>query len=544
MKERMTHISGNIVDVLNERIYPGTLVISHGRIADIREENRKYPHYIIPGFVDAHIHIESSMLTPVEFARIAVTHGTVAVVSDPHEIANVLGMEGVRYMIENAQKSPLKVFFGAPSCVPATPFETSGACIDSRAISELLGTGDVWYLSEMMNYPGVLRREPEVMAKIEAAKRLNRPIDGHAPGLMGDMLRQYVGEGISTDHETGTMDEALEKLKLSMSVQIREGSAAKDFDALHGIIDEYSHLCMFCSDDRHPDDLIKGHINLLVRKAVALGHDLMAVLRCACVNPVLHYGIDVGLLRKGDPADLVVAGDLETFSVVETWIDGNRVAERGKTLLPGFLGDAPNVFNARPKDESQFRVPAPSEEMRIIHAADGQLVTNQILDRALVERGCAVSDPSRDILKICVVNRYEDSPPALGFVKGFSLKRGAIATSVAHDSHNIVAVGVTDRDIGDAVNEVIRRKGGLAAAHDGEVESLALRVAGLMSDEDAYHVAQRYAILDGLAKEFGSTMDAPFLTLSFMSLLVIPSLKLSDRGLFDSGAFTFVDLFA
>ncbi len=539
----MTHLSGNIVDVLNERIYPGTLVISHGRIAEIREENREYAHYIIPGFVDAHIHIESSMLTPVEFARIAVTHGTVAVVSDPHEIANVLGLDGVRYMIENARKSQLKVFFGAPSCVPATPFETSGACIDSRAVTELLDTGDVWYLSEVMNYPGVLNREEEIMAKISAARRLKKPIDGHAPGLMGDMLSQYVGAGISTDHETGDMAEALEKLKLSMSVQIREGSAAKDFDALHGIIDEYSHLCMFCSDDRHPDDLIKGHINLLVKKAVALGHDPMAVLRCACVNPVLHYGIDVGLLQRGDPADLVVVSDLETLSVVETWINGNRVAERGKTLLPGAAGEAPNVFNAGPKDESQFRVPAPSEEIRIIHAADGQLVTKQILDRALVERGCAVSDPSRDILKISVVNRYVDSPPALGFVRGFSLKRGAIATSVAHDSHNIVAVGVTDRDITDAVNEVILRRGGIAAAHEGEVESLALRVAGLMSDEDAYKVARRYSRIDSLVREFGCTMNAPLIILSFMALLVIPSLKLSDRGLFDSDRFTFVDLF-
>ncbi|MBN2297253.1 MAG: adenine deaminase [Deltaproteobacteria bacterium] len=539
----MTNISGNIVDVLHDRIYPGTLVISDGRIVDIIEENREYDTYIIPGFVDSHIHIESSMLTPAEFARIAVIHGTVAVVSDPHEIANVLGMDGVRYMIDNGRKSLLKFFFGAPSCVPATPFETSGAVIDSRAISELLSSDDVRYLSEVMNYPGVLSREPEVMAKIGIAKGLNKPIDGHAPGLRGDMLREYVGAGMQTDHETYELDEALEKLKLSMSVQIREGSAAKDFDALHRIIDRYSSLCMFCSDDKHPDDLIKGHINLLVKKAVALGHDPMAVLRCACVNPVLHYGLDVGLLQIGDCADLAVVDDLKAFTVIETWINGCKAACKGKTLLPQVAGDAPNVFNVSSKDVSQFRVPALSEEIHIIHAKDGQLITGSIRDRALVTDGCAVSDTSRDILKISVVNRYEDSRPAVGFVKGFGLVRGAIATSVAHDSHNIVAVGVTDRDICDAVNAVIENRGGLAAAHEGQVESLALRVAGLMSDEDAYKVAERYSLLDSLAGEFGSTMNAPFLTLSFMALLVIPSLKLSDKGLFDAERFTFTSLF-
>ena len=543
MEDSSVQISGNIVDVIQERIYPGTLTISGGTIVDITGEQGPYDTYIIPGFVDSHIHIESSMLTPVEFARVASVHGTVASVSDPHEIANVLGMEGVRFMIENGKLSPFKFFFGAPSCVPATPFETSGARIGPDAIEELLRLDEIKYLSEVMNYPGVLSQDREIMEKIGLAQKYHKRIDGHAPGLKDDMLSAYVNAGIQTDHETYELDEALQKLKRGMKIQIREGSAARDFDVLHPIIDEYGDDCMFCSDDKHPDDLIKGHINSLVKRAVAAGYDPMKVLKCACVNPVNHYRLEVGLLNKGDCADFVIVDNLQAFTILKTYIDGQQVAQEGRTLLAGVPVEAVNVFNTKKKTPEEFHVPATSEVMNIIEAVDGGLITGRIHAHPKVEEGRAVPDVSRDILKIAVVNRYEDAPPALGFVKNFGLKKGAIASSVAHDSHNIVAVGVTEKDICEAVNTVINNRGGLAVCSRGIRESLALPIAGLMSNEAAHKIAGQYALLDELAKKLGSRMSAPFLTLSFMALLVIPRLKLSDKGLFDAEKFTFTDLF-
>ncbi len=544
MEDKRIQISGNIVDVIEERIYPGTLTISGGTIVKITREDTVYPTYIIPGFIDSHVHIESSMLTPVEFGRIASVHGSVAAVCDPHEIANVLGIEGVRFMIENGKLSPFKFFFGAPSCVPATPFETSGARIGPDAIEELLRLDEVKLLSEVMNYPGVLSAEPEIMAKIRLAQKYNKRIDGHAPGLKGSMLEAYVNAGIQTDHETYEMDEALQKLKSGMKIQIREGSAARDFDVLHPIIDDYPDRCMFCSDDKHPDDLIKGHINDLVKRAVALGHDPMTVLKCACVTPVRHYGLEVGLLQEGDPADFVVVDDLDAFTVLKTYIGGQKVAQEGATLLEGVATGAVNVFNTNKKTPEEFHVPATSEVMNVIEAIDGQLITGRIHELPKVEGGYAVSDTHRDILKMTVVNRYEDAPPAVGFVKNFGLKKGAIATSVAHDSHNIVAVGVTDHEICEAVNMVIGNRGGLAVCSSGMRESIALPIAGLMSNEDAHTIAGKYARLDELAKKLGSPMSSPFLTLSFMALLVIPRLKLSDKGLFDAEQFSFIDLFS
>jgi adenine deaminase len=537
------NITGNIVDVINGCIYPGTLNISGGRIVDIIPGEKKYETYIIPGFIDSHIHIESSMLTPAEFARIAVVHGTVASVSDPHEIANVLGIRGVRYMIENASKSRFKFFFGAPSCVPATAFETSGAKLDLDAIDGLLKRDDIKYLSEVMNYPGVLAGEAGTMEKINLAKKYNKPIDGHAPGLKDEMLAKYVGAGIQTDHETYEIDEAFQKLKLGMKVQIREGSAAKDFDALHTVIGKYEDMCMFCSDDMHPDDLVKGHMNVLVHKALSFGHDLMAVLRCACVNPVKHYGLDVGLLRKGDFADFLIVDNLKDLRVLQTYINGQKVAQEGKTLLPRIQPETINIFNARKKYPEDFHIGAASDVMNIIVAADGQLITGRVQDRPKVIDGRAVSDTDRDILKMAVINRYQDTQPAVCFVKNFGLKKGAIASSIAHDSHNIVAVGVSDNDICDAVNEVIDNKGGLAVIHEGQKESLALPIAGLMSNEDVYAVAGKYSRIEKFAENLGCTLNAPLLTLSFMALLVIPRLKLSDKGLFDAEKFVFISVF-
>jgi len=538
----MRTVSGNIVDVLNSDIYPGIIKISEGKIVDIIREHRKYETYIIPGLVDAHVHIESSMLSPSEFARIAVIHGTVATVSDPHEIANVLGVEGVNYMIDNSKKVPFKFYFGAPSCVPATRFETAGAKLGTKEIDELLRRDEIKFLSEVMNYPGVVYREREVMSKISLAKKYKKPIDGHAPGVKYEMLEKYVGAGIETDHETVDREEALQKLKLGMKIQIREGSAAKNFDALSFVINEYENMCMLCSDDKHPHDLVVGHINELVKRAVRSGSDIMKILRCASVNPVHHYGLEVGLLQKGDSADFVVIDNFEDFNVLKTFINGRKVAENGKTLIPRFSAEIVNRFHAQKKEMSEFCIKKTGPMINIIEAIDGQVVTHRVQDHPKVADGFAVSDTRRDILKIAVVNRYKSVPPAIGFIKRFGLKKGAIAASVAHDSHNIVAVGVSDKDICRAVNSVIESKGGLSVVYDDVQETLPLPVAGLMSNEDGFEVAEQYRKMDRLAKELGSELKAPFMTLSFMTLLVIPKLKISDKGLFDGDAFEFISL--
>jgi adenine deaminase len=531
------------VDVLNSSIYPGTLEIKDGRIVNIVKEQRRYNTFIIPPLVDSHIHIESSMLVPSEFARLAVRHGTVAVVSDPHEIANVLGKEGVNYMIEDSKKVPFKFYFGAPSCVPATEYETSGAVLDPEEIEELLRREDIKYLSEVMNFPGVINKDPQVMAKIELAKRYRKRIDGHAPGLRGDDLKKYIEAGITTDHETTQFEEALEKLKAGMKLQIREGSAAKNFDALISLIEDYPGDCMFCSDDKHPDELIRGHINELVKRALNMGYNIMKVLRCASVNPVRHYGLEVGLLQRGDYADFVVIDNFKNFNILKTYINGIVVADNGETLLSEVPVNIVNNFRAQEKKVSEISVKKTGRVVNVIEAIDGQLITRRVQEVPKTSDGYVISDPERDLLKIVVVNRYQNAPPAVGFIRNFGLKRGAIATSVAHDSHNLIAVGVSDEDIIRAVNLVIQNKGGLAVVCSSLQESLPLPVAGIMSDRDGFEVAERYLQLDRLAKELGSTLHAPFMTLSFMALLVIPELKLSDRGLFDGKRFEFMKLF-
>ena len=535
-------VSGNIIDVLNSEIYPGRIKISEGKIVDIIRKHRKYETYIIPGLIDAHVHIESSMLSPTEFARLAVIHGTVATVSDPHEIANVLGVEGVNYMIDNSKKVPFKFYYGAPSCVPATRFETAGAELGTKEIDELLRRDEIKFLSEVMNYPGVVYQEREVMSKIALAKQYKKRIDGHAPGVKDEMLEKYVGAGIETDHETVDREEALQKLELGMKIQIREGSAAKNFDALNFAINEYEDMCMLCSDDKHPHDLVEGHINELVKRALKSGSDIMKVLRCASVNPVQHYGLEVGLLQKGDPADFVVMENLENCKVLKTIINGMKVAENGKSMIPRVSAEIVNRFHAREKEVSEFFIRKSGPMINIIEAIDGQVVTHRVKDHPKVTDGFIVSDTRRDILKIAVVNRYKSVPPSIGFIKGFGLKKGAIAASVAHDSHNIVAVGVSDKDICRVVNSVIEHKGGLSVVYDDVLETLPLPIAGLMSNEDGFEVAEQYRKLDRLAKELGSELKAPFMTLSFMTLLVIPKLKMSDKGLFDGDAFEFISL--
>lgn len=537
-------ISGNIVDVIDRRIYPGKIFVKEGSISAITPEpGKSYNSYIMPGFIDAHVHVESSMLVPSEFARLAVVHGTVATVSDPHEIGNVLGIEGIRYMIRNGHHVPFHFYFGASSCVPATAFETAGATITAADIRNLFVKDGLKYLSEMMNYPGVIARDPLVMNKIKVAQELGLPVDGHAPGLRGKEAEQYISAGISTDHECYTLEEALDKIKCGMKIIIREGSAAKNYEALHTLLKTHPEQVMFCSDDKHPHELVIGHINQLVQRSIVEhGYDTMDVLRAACYHPVMHYKLDVGLLRKGDSADFIVVEDLRHFNVQKTYIRGQTVAEAGKTKINSVSADVINRFAVSPKKEEDFVLPGKETMIQVIDAFDGQLITKKLIVPAKIENGCIVSDPDRDILKIAVVNRYADAPVAIGFIHQFGLKKGALASCIAHDSHNIIAVGTNDADICHAVNALIEAKGGISIAYEGKTEVLPLPVAGLMSTHDGYLVAKQYSDIDQHAKQLGSKLSAPFMTLSFMALLVIPSLKLSDKGLFDGEKFSFTTI--
>lgn len=535
-------IQGQIVDIENRRIYSGEVTVENGKIVSVIEKKNNNKNYILPGFVDAHIHIESSMLVPSEFAKIAVLHGTVGTISDPHEIANVLGKDGVYYMIENGKKVPLKFHFGAPSCVPATFFETAGAVIDSEQIKELMAHPDIYYLAEMMNYPGVLFDDEEVLKKIAWAKHFKKPVDGHAPGLRGEAVQKYISAGITTDHECFTYEEAAEKLSLGMKVIIREGSAAKNFEALIALLPDHYENLMFCSDDKHPDDLIVGHINQLCARAVAKGHDVFKVLQMACVNPVKHYNMTVGLLQPNDAADFIVVEDLTHFKVLRTYINGELVAEKGQSFVQHVAFEKPNNFSTSPKTLADFRVTTDAKIIRVIEALEGQLITNEIHCSPKIQDGNLVSDTEHDVLKMAVVNRYENTPVAVAFIKNFGLKKGAIASSVAHDCHNIVVVGTSDEDILNAVNLLIANTGGICAVNGAEQKSLALPVAGIMSDQNGWEAGRLYQEIDAMAKELGSTLKAPFMTLSFMALLVIPDLKLSDKGLFSGKQFAFTDL--
>ena len=537
-------IDGQYVDIPGKKIYPAHITVENRRIASIQRLPSAEALFLMPGFIDAHVHIESSMLVPSEFARLAVVHGTVATVSDPHEIANVCGMEGVEYMINDGRQVNFKFYFGAPSCVPATPFETAGGKINAADIEALLTRDEVVYLAEMMNWPGTVNRDPSVMEKIHLAQKLGKPVDGHAPGLRGDLAKKYASAGISTDHECFTAEEALDKLTLGMKILIREGSAAKNFEALVDLIDDYPDHLMFCSDDKHPDSLAVGHINKLAARAVAKGKDLFDVLKIACLNPIHHYNLEVGQLRVGDWADFIMVKDLKNFEVVQTFINGALVAEGGKTLVLPVESAVINNFQVSTKAPADFLVKANGNTARVIQALDGQLITPEIIEQMKVVGGMAVSDAGRDILKIAVVNRYQDTKPAVAFVKNFGLKVGAIASSVAHDSHNIIVVGVDDDSIAEAVNLIIERKGGIVALREGKSKVLPLPIAGIMSAEDGYQIADRYTEVDQMAKEMGSALQSPFMTLSFMALLVIPDLKLSDKGLFDGRVFKFVDLFS
>lgn len=536
-------IGGQIVDLVNSRIFSGVVVVECGKITKIEEQPVGNTQYIMPGFVDAHVHIESSMLVPSEFARLATCHGTVATVSDPHEIANVLGKEGIRYMITNGKKVPFKFFFGAPSCVPSTAFETSGSTLDANDIEELMAFPDIYYLSEVMNYPGVIHEDPEIMRKIAAARRNGKPIDGHAPAVTGNDLQKYVSAGITTDHECFRLAGALEKISLGMKILIREGSAARNFEALIPLMATHPDKLMFCSDDKHPDELDDGHIDVLVRRAISLGYNVMDVLKAASLNAVKHYQLNVGMLQLGDDADFIVVDDLNHPVAKQTYIKGVLVAENGVSNIHYKEIATPNIFKADFIKAEDIFVPDKGKKIKVIGCMDGMLITKCFTAEPKVLDGGIVSDVERDILKIVVVNRYQPTKPAVAFIKGFGLRRGALASSVAHDSHNIVAVGATDSDILHAVNLLIEHKGGVTAYCGTEMVAVPLPVAGLMSNENGYEVAAAYQNVDALAKRLGSTLYAPFMTLAFMALVVIPEIKLSDQGLFDVTKFAVTSIY-
>jgi adenine deaminase len=537
-------MKANLINIFEKSIQEAEIHIAGKHISKIEitgPENRALP-YILPGFTDAHVHVESSMLTPAQFARLAVVHGTIATVSDPHEIANVLGVEGVHFMIEDGKRVPFKFCFGAPSCVPATVFETAGATVDAEQVGELLASDDIGYLAEVMNFPGVLNEDPDMMAKINLAKHYDKVIDGHAPGLRGEAAKQYASYGISTDHECFTYAEAREKIDYGVKILIREGSAARNFDALIPLISEFPERIMFCSDDKHPDNLVEGHVNLLVKRALAMGYDLWNVLQAACINPVTHYGLNVGLLREGDAADFIIVDGTNSFNILETWIGGELVAKQGSSLIPDLRSSHPNHFECELKTAADFKYPVKNSEtqVRVIEILDGQLVTNEWITEAKIIDGAIVPDLEKDVLKVVVVNRYSPAPPAVAFIRNFGLKQGALASSVAHDSHNIIGIGCDDESLAKAVNLIIGAKGGVSAAGAGQRHLLELPIAGLMTDQDGYEVAESYTKVDHFVKkELGSTLKSPFMSLSFMALLVIPSLKLSDRGLFDGENFKF-----
>ncbi|HQV78810.1 MAG TPA: adenine deaminase [Chitinophagales bacterium] len=536
-------IKSNYINILNQEIYPAIITIEHGKIKSVEKINETIQTYILPGFVDAHVHIESSMLVPTEFAKKAVIHGTVATVSDPHEIANVLGKEGIYYMIENGNKCPFKFNFGAPSCVPATVFETAGAEISAADIDELMSKNEIKYLAEMMNYPGVLFQDKIVMEKIAIAQKYLKPIDGHAPGLTGEKAIQYIHAGISTDHECFTYEEAKFKLENGMKVLIREGSAAKNFEALIDLLHDFPNEIMFCSDDKHPDDLLLGHINLLVKRALSKGINLFKVLKAACVNPVLHYNLNVGLLRIMDNADFIIINNLKDFEILETYIDGKLVAQNGNSFIKTKPEKVINNFSIKEKNVADFELQVLTDKVRIIEVIDGQLITKNLEGNVLKNKnGKAISDIKNDILKMSIVNRYHEAPIASAIIKNFGLQQGAIASSVAHDSHNIIVVGVDDESMCKVVNALIQHKGGLAVAGVDSCTVLPLPIAGLMSQDSCEVVAEKYTALVHKAKNLGCTLHSPFMSLSFMALLVIPSLKLSDRGLFDGDTFQFCQL--
>lgn len=535
-------VKGRLIDIHRNEIYYACITVEGERILRVEKTDEEHDNWILPGLIDAHIHIESSMLTPAAFAAASVPHGTIGVVADPHEIANVLGIRGVGYMIEDGEKVPMKFWFGAPSCVPATHLETSGEEITAEEIEILLNKKEITHLSEMMNFPGVVNNNIEVLRKLDLAKKKKKPIDGHAPGLSGKDLKKYVEAGITTDHECSTIEEAKEKLNLGMKIIIREGSAARNLEALKELFITDPENLMLCSDDLHPEMLEKRHINKLIGKLISEDYNIFDIIRSATKNPAEHYNLDAGMLRPGDKADFIIVDDPAKMNVIETWIDGKKVYDNGKVMFEYISATAVNNFKCGKISEEEIRIKNEGGNIRVINAFDGELITKETISET-GNTELVGSMPEKDILKIVVKDRYNDAIPAVGFIKGFGIKQGAFASSIAHDSHNIIAVGAGDIDIINAVNEIVKLKGGLAVAVDGKIYSLQLNIAGIMSDKQCSFIAPEYEKLSDMVKMLGCKMTAPFMTLSFMALLVIPELKISDKGLFNGIAFQHVPLF-
>ncbi|MFA9371731.1 MAG: adenine deaminase [Labilibaculum antarcticum] len=537
-------ISGKVIDVISREIIKAEVVVEEGRITSITQRDSVPDKYILPGLVDAHMHIESSLLIPSRFANLVVRQGTLGLVTDPHEIANVLGEIGVDFMINDAKKVPLEIRFGVPSCVPATPHETSGFVLDSNIVESLLKREEVVCLAEVMDFVGVINDDLEVLKKIVACKKLGKKIDGHAPGLKGQDLKKYVASGISADHECSTLEEALEKISLGMMIQIREGSAAKDFDALCSLFKTHPEKIMLCTDDLHPDDLIeKGHINYLIKKGLKKGLDLFSLLRAASYNPIHHYGLDLGLLQVGHSADFIVIDNPESFIVEQAFRKGVCIYKDNEVLFDVSNEIILNNFSRKPIQLSDLTVESENGSLRAMVVKDGDLITDSVLCKPKVVGENVVSDVDNDLLKMVVMSRYDNGNPVMGFAKGFGYKKGAIAESIAHDSHNIIAVGTSDEELLHAINTLIEMKGGIVAVNNGESESVRLEVAGLMSNKTGEDLVREYAKLNDFASALGSNFESPFMTLAFMSLLVIPKLKLSDKGLFDVKEFKVINLF-
>lgn len=543
----MKKVEGNIVDVFERRIYPGEILISPGgKISEILPTDKKYDCFILPGFVDAHVHIESSMLIPSEFSKMVIRRGTVAVVNDPHEIANVMGIAGVRFMLENAKKAEIKIFFGIPSCVPATPFDCAGDELTSDDVLALSAYDEFVALSEMMNVPGVLQKDAEVRQKLEIARNRKLPIDGHAPGLSKHELRTYAEAGISTDHECVSLEEALEKIAVGMKIIIREGSAAQNFQNLHPLIQMYPDRLMFCVDDAHPDDILhNGEIDRLVKESIRLGYDLFDVLKIASINAIEHYHLPVGMLRKGDDADFVIVENLESFRILSTYIGG--IEKYNLTVFPNFSNQSRlnceglNCFQHDIISITDLQKRVAMECIPVIQIRENEIVTAKYeYNPPSVPVNNLESDLSLDILKIVYLNRYTNGKPQIAFIRGFGLKEGAFATTIAHDSHNLLAIGTTDADLAEVINRVVGLKGGLAVKNENGIHVLPLPIAGIMTDQSAEHVAERYHFLNEELKRSGCVLKSPFMTLAFMSLLVIPELKIGEKGLFDFNKFAFV----
>ena len=546
----MKKICGNILLQKEEKIKSGCITIEKGKIIKIDFNQEKYDKYILPGLIDSHVHIESSMLTPDKFGELAIKNGTIAIITDPHEIANVLGIDGIKFMMENSKNTPLKIFFAAPSCVPATNFETSGAIITHKEIEKLFQQypEKIIALAEVMNFPGVIYKDPEVISKIKIAKKYNKRIDGHAPGLSGENLIKYVKAGVETDHECSTIKEAEEKIKLGMKIQIREGSAAKDFDSLYPIIEKYTDKVMLCTDDSHPDELTElGEINKIIKKGIKQNINIFKLIKTANLNPITHYNIPVGKLEVNDPADFIIVDNLQDFNIISTYINGKETYNKqiDNQINNNTISHNINKFKAKPIQETDLQIKCEKEskvKVNIIQAEDGKLTTKKITDYLDCKNGIIEANQKKDILKIVVLNRYtSNAKPAIGFIKGFNIKNGAIGSTIAHDSHNIIAVGTDDKFITQAINTLIEMKGGLVAINNIYSKTLQLEIGGLMTSKNGYQVAKIYKELNETVKNMGSTFKAPFMTLAFMALLVIPEIKLSDKGLFDGNKFQFIN---